>query len=235
MIVTCLIPFFNERDRILNVLDEVVKVKALGQILLIDDGSTDGSAEQVKEKYPKLTILHNKKNLGKTEAVSVGLRHAKGAYILLLDADLQELKYKEIEKGINAIKKNQKIDMIIFNRIKSSFIVKISRGAVLTCGQRIIQKEDLLQTLSLYKPKGYELEFALNQYMMDNQKKVYWLPLSAFNTKSTEKQGFNKGTQKIIHMHMEIFNYLGLYNALKEFLFFCKEEYEINVDKQMRL
>ncbi len=227
MLITCIIPFFNERDRILEVLDEVVKVKAINQILLVDDGSTDGSAKQVKEKYPKLTILHNKKNLGKTEAVKVGLNQAKGTHILLLDADLQEFKYKEIEKGINAIKKNTSIDMIIFNRIKSPFIVRVSRGAILTCGQRILKKEDFLQTLSLYKPKGYELEFALNQYMMDEQKKVYWLPISAINTKSTKKRGFNKGTQKIIRMHIEIFGYLGLYNALKEFLFFCKEEYKI--------
>ena len=57
--------------------------------------------------------------------------------------------------------------MIIFNRINAPLIVKLSRGAILTCGQRIIKKEYLLQTLSLYKPKGYEIEFALNQYMMD--------------------------------------------------------------------
>jgi glycosyltransferase involved in cell wall biosynthesis len=227
MTFTCIIPFFNERDRILNVLDEVVKIKSVNQILLVDDGSTDGTAEQVKKHYPNLSIIYNKKNLGKSEAIAGGLKIAKGDYIILLDADLQNFLYKEIEDGITAIKKDKNIDMIIFNRINAPFIVKLSRGSILTCGQRIIKKEALVQTFSLYKPKGYQIEFALNQYMMDKQKEVYWMPISAGNTKSTEKRGFSKGMQKIIRMHIEIFGYLGIYNAFKELLFFCRKEYKI--------
>lgn len=226
MTITCLIPFFNERDRILKVLDGVVKMKDIDQILLVDDGSTDGTAKQVKEYYPNLTIIHNKKNLGKTETIAVGLKDAKGKYILLLDADLQHFQYKEIEKGIDAIKKNTSIDMIIFNRIKSSFIIRALRGAILTSGQRIVKKEELLKTLFLYKPKGYEIELALNQYMIDKQKKVYWIPISAINTSSTKKRGFNKGMQKNIRMYGEMFGYLGFYNAFKELLFFCRKEYK---------
>lgn len=227
MIITCIIPFFNERDRILNILDGVVKIKGIDQILLVDDGSTDETSEQVKEHYPNLTIIHNSKNLGKAEAITVGLKEAKGNYILLLDADLKYFHYKEIENAIIAVKKNTTIDMIIFNRINSSLWIRTLRGAILTSGQRIIKKEELLQTLSRYKPKGYQIEVALNKYMMDKQKNVYWMPISAVNTPSTEKRGFNKGIQKIIHMHIAMFEYLGFYNALKELLFFCRKEYRI--------
>lgn len=228
MTITCIVPFFNERDRILKVMDEVVKIKGITQIIVVDDGSTDGTTKQVKEHYPNFTVIHNKKNLGKSDAIVAGLTKADGNYILLLDADLQNLVYKEIENGIAAIKKDKNIDMIIFNRINAPLLVKLSRGAILTCGQRIIKKEYLLQTLSLYKPKGYEIEFALNQYMMDKQKQVYWMPITASNTKSTKKRGFRKGIKKIVKMHMDIFGYLGLYNALKQVLFFCKTEYTTN-------
>src|SRR5579862_6031753 len=108
---TCLIPFFNERNRILKVLDEVVKIKGIDEILLIDDGSTDGTAEQVKKHFPNLTIIHNSKNLGKTEAVISGLKKAKGEYILLLDADLKHLIHQEIENALAVVKRNSDIDM----------------------------------------------------------------------------------------------------------------------------
>ncbi len=213
--ITCLIPFFNEKAGILKVLDEVVKINGIDQLLLVDDGSTDGSVEQIKKHYPQLTIIHNNKNIGKTEAIAAGLEQAKGNYILLLDADLKQLHHNEIENAITAVTKDPTIDMIIFNRINSSFYIRKLRGAILTSGQRIIKKEDLSQTLSLYKPKGYQIEVALNQYMMDKKKNVYWMPISAVNTPSTEKRGFKKGMQKIIGMHIAMFEYLGFYNALR--------------------
>jgi len=227
MSITCIIPFFNERDRILKVLDAVIKIKDIGQIILVDDGSIDGTAEQIKQHYPKITILQNKKNLGKAEAITTGLKHAKGEYIFLLDADLQGLKYQELEKGINAMRKDTIIGMIIFKRIDPPFTVRMSRGAILLSGQRIIKKEDLMHALSFYRPKGYEIEFALNQYMMDKQKQVYWIPISARNTRSTTKLGYSIGMQKILHMHIEILRYLGLPKTIKQFLFFCKTEYRI--------
>src|SRR5579863_8985467 len=100
MTITCIIPFFNERDRILKVLEEVIKIRSIDQILLVDAGSTDGTAEQVKQHYPTIETLHNTKNLGKAEAIITGLKHAKGEYILFLDADLKGLRYQEIKKGI---------------------------------------------------------------------------------------------------------------------------------------
>ena len=227
MTITCIIPFFNERDRILNVLDEVVKIKHLDQILLVDDGSTDCTAEQIKQHYPHIAILHNKKNLGKTEAIITGLKHAEGKYIFLLDADLEGLKHQELEKVLDAIRKDIRVDMIICKRRDPPLIVRMSRGAVLTSGQRIIKKDTLLLALDLYQPHGYELEFALNQYMMDKQKRAYWIPISASNTKSTRKLGYGKGMQKILQMHRHIFQYLGISKTLKQFLFFCKEEYPI--------
>lgn len=227
MTITCIIPFFNERDRILKVLGEVLKINGIDQILLVDDGSTDGTSEQVKKHFPNLTIIHNSKNLGKTEAVILGLEKAKGDYILLLDADLKHLIHQEIENALAVFRRNSDIDMIIFNRVNSSLFIRTLRGAILTCGQRIIKKEDLLQALYHYQPKGYQLEFALNRYMMDKQKKVYWMPISAVNTPQTEKRGVNTGIQKIIHIHIEMFGYLGFYSALKELLFFCRKEYKI--------
>lgn len=221
MSITCIIPFFNERDRILKVLDGVIKIKGLYEILLVDDGSTDGSAELVSKHYPKLTIISSFKNQGKTEAVALGLKKAKGTYILLLDADLQNFQYKEIENAILAVKNAPTIDMIILKRNNK----RLLRANTLISGERILQKQDLLEVLAAYQPKGFQVELAINQYMLENHKNVYWIPISAANTSAIEKRGVRGGIQKILDMHVDIVAYIGLYNTIRQVLFFGKREY----------
>jgi glycosyltransferase involved in cell wall biosynthesis len=164
-------------------------------------------------------------NQGKTEAVVSGLKKAKGTHILLLDSDLQDLQYKGIENAISAIKKDKTIDMIILRRTKTPVGIKVRFYDVLLCGQRVVKKDDLLKTLSLYRPKSYQLEFALNQYMFDKHKNVYWMPLSFKNTWSTKKMGVIQGIYKILDMHIDIIAYIGLYNMIRQVLFFGKREY----------
>ena len=225
MTLTCIIPFFNERDRILKVLDAAVKIKGINEIICADDGSTDGTTDIIKQRYPQVVIIQNKKNLGKTEAVEMTLQRAKGTHILLLDADLQNLQYKEVERAVSTIKKNKKIDMVILRRVNPPFGLKIPFYDVLLCGQRILKKADLLQTLSIYHPKGYQLELALNQYMVVRHKKVRIMPFSFVNTGSTKKMGISRGIYKNIQMPIRlVFGYIGLTNTIKQLLFFYGEE-----------
>jgi glycosyltransferase involved in cell wall biosynthesis len=221
MKITCIIPFFNERDRILKVLDGVIKIIGLYEILLVDDGSNDGGAKLVRKHYPKLTIISSLKNQGKTEAVALGLKKAKGTHILLLDADLQNFQYKEIENVILAIKNSPTIDMIILKRNNK----RLFRANTLISGERILQKKDLVEVLAAYQPKGFQLELVINQYMLENHKNVYWMPISASNSSSIEKRGIRGGIQKIIAMHIDIVTYIGLYNTIRQVLFFGRREY----------
>lgn len=227
MTFTCIIPFFNEQDRILKVLKAVDQIKGIDEIICADDGSTDNTADVVKRHYPHLLIVYNKKNLGKTDAVKLALQRAKGTYILLLDADLQNLHKTELEKAVATVNRDKEIDMMILRRINSPLGVKVPFYDVLLCGQRIVKKDDLLKTLSLYRPKSYQLEFALNQYMLDKHKNVYWMPLSFKNTWSTKKMGVIQGIYKIFHMSFGVsIGYVGLYNTVKQLLLFCRKEYK---------
>jgi hypothetical protein len=82
-----------------------------------------------------------------------------------------------------------------------------------------------LEILAAYQPKGFQVELAINQYMLDNRKNVYWMPISAANTSSIEKRGVRSGRQKIIGMHIEIVAYIGLYNTFRQVVLFCTREY----------
>lgn len=221
---TCIIPVYNEGERILRVLDEVVKIKAINEIICVNDNSTDNTLELLRKYASNIKIISNRQNLGKTNAVAQGVQHSTGNYIFLLDADLRNLQYQEVENAVEKILKNPTIDMIILRRTNAPWNIKILRGDILVSGERVLRKTDLENTIKTLRPERYQLEFAINKYMMLNNKNVYWVKSSALNTWPTSKFGFVEGMKKIILMNQNILNYLGFLNYLKQFLFFCRNK-----------
>lgn len=226
MTVTCIIPCFNEIERVAAVLNEVVKVSLFSEIILVDDGSTDGTREFVQKNYPQVTCISNEINMGKSESVKVGLTHARGTYVTLLDADLSQLRYADLNHAITAIMHDPSIDMIILRRVNAPFIVRLTRADVLIPGERILKKKDLHQVLnhSAHNPRGFQIEYAINQYMINNKKNVYWTPSSAVNTWPTEKQGFIRGLWVICAMQLNILIYIGIKNFIYQYIFFGKQQ-----------
>ena len=91
--VSVIIPAYNEMNTIKELLDSVKKQNIKGisfEIIVIDDGSTDGTKEFLKSNSDLYDLfLENSTNLGKGGAVKNGLHHANGEYILFQDADLE--------------------------------------------------------------------------------------------------------------------------------------------------
>jgi glycosyltransferase involved in cell wall biosynthesis len=65
----CVVPFFNERDRIRHVLDVVTTIPHLTQVICVDDGSTDGTTALVARRFPQVSLLLLPCNSGKAAAV----------------------------------------------------------------------------------------------------------------------------------------------------------------------
>ena len=57
------------------------------QIILVDNGSTDGSVEFVKENFPSVEVVENHRNLGFAEGMNVGIKTATGDYVIALNND----------------------------------------------------------------------------------------------------------------------------------------------------
>lgn len=219
--VSCIIPFWNEGNRLYKVLDEVVKIKNILEVISVDDASVINDLNNLKKRYPTIKFVRLKQNVGKSNAILKGLKSAHGKFILLLDADLRNLNHEEIEKAVKAIQYNSDIDMFILRRIKAPLFVKLTRGDVLSTGERIIKKNLLLAILN-NSTKNWELESKINLFMFKNNKSVFWFPHSGINTHW--KWGLSIDFKYHKSKMTDIFS-IGVINLLKLFFFFGKKEF----------
>jgi glycosyltransferase involved in cell wall biosynthesis len=109
--ISCLIPAYNEEERIKDVIYAVKNSNLVDEIIIISDGSTDQTSE-IAKKCKVTKVIELKNNLGKGGAIIKGLKYAKGEIILLVDADLRGLNKENLEKLIKPVLEN-KADMTI--------------------------------------------------------------------------------------------------------------------------
>ncbi len=159
-LISIIIPILNEKENIKLLIKNIEDVftssldKYNFEIIFIDDGSTDGSLEEIT-KYsklsPKIRYLSFTKNFGKEIAMSAGLQYAQGNAAIILDADLQHPPalipefIKKWENGtdvVTGLRKNEK-HTSPFRKITS----------YLSCS--------VLNSISSYKPKRGETDFRL--------------------------------------------------------------------------
>ncbi|MBC8175040.1 MAG: glycosyltransferase family 2 protein [Candidatus Marinimicrobia bacterium] len=94
--ISIVIPIFNEKESLPELLNEVVQIleeQFNYEIICVDDGSTDGSEEilrQYASNNPRIMVTRFLRNYGKSSALTEGFKLARGKYVITMDADLQD-------------------------------------------------------------------------------------------------------------------------------------------------
>lgn len=141
--LSAVVPAYNEIANLEPLLAELrAALEASGrsfEIVLVDDGSRDGSAEWMLEQAgrdPRIVPVLLEKNAGQSTALAVGIARARGAVIITLDADLQNdpadlprvLAALEHADVVSGIRRDRRDDWL---RLVSSRIANATRRAVL--------------------------------------------------------------------------------------------------------
>tara|TARA_A100001011_G_C14293909_1_gene837504 strand:- start:1638 stop:2669 length:1032 start_codon:yes stop_codon:yes gene_type:complete len=130
-ILSIIIPVFNEINYVNKLFDQI-KIyfdKDNVEIIIVDDGSNDGSFETLSEIKEKKTYKFSFKlikldiNSGKGKAIQIGIKDSEGEYILLQDADL-ELDTKDAKEMFDMIISNKDIKCIFGSRYLSGKLKK---------------------------------------------------------------------------------------------------------------
>jgi glycosyltransferase involved in cell wall biosynthesis len=89
--LSIVMPVFNEKETIREILAQVRAVGLVSQMIVVDDFSTDGTREILKEEEQKgdVTLVLHDRNRGKGAAVRSGLEHIAGDIVIIQDADLE--------------------------------------------------------------------------------------------------------------------------------------------------
>ena len=167
MKISFVIPVYNEKDSLVELYEEIIS--SIGskkyEIIFIDDGSTDGSVEILRNltmKDNNLVLIQFYRNYGKSAALSEGFKRADGDCIVTMDADLQDnpseldnllLKLNEGYDVVSGWKKNRKDPLS--KRIPSKFfnlVTRIFTGVKIhdfNCGLKIYRKS-VIKTLDIY-------------------------------------------------------------------------------------
>lgn len=93
MKVSVLMPVYNEKKTIMDVLDLVRAVEMDKEIVIVDDCSEDGTRDILRKHFPENTaeakVFYHEKNMGKGAALRTALGMASGEYVIVQDADLE--------------------------------------------------------------------------------------------------------------------------------------------------
>jgi len=89
--LSVVIPAYNEESTLANVVGEVLKLPYVLEVIVVDDGSTDGTRQVCEElsRVPKVRIVHMPRNQGKCAALKAGFALSTGEIVIVQDADLE--------------------------------------------------------------------------------------------------------------------------------------------------
>ncbi len=116
MDLSVVIPVYNEEENLRSLLAQLTAVleasNLVYEIIVVDDGSTDGSFALLRElhgEFRRLTVVRFRRNFGQSAAFAAGFEHSQGSVVVTMDADLQNdpadipLLLSELDKGYDIV------------------------------------------------------------------------------------------------------------------------------------
>ena len=189
--ITCIIPAYDEEERIARVLRVVADHPWISEIIVVVEGTDNTAAVARTFKRVRLLDLGGKR-LGKSYAVMKGLEAARHDIIVMLDADLLGLTRDNLSALMLPVLSGE-VDVTMSLR-RNSLLLFRAIGVDFVTGERVFRKEVLGDYQRLATHPGYGLEVFFNQEIIDHRRRmfvVYWRNVRSVRVE--EKYGFFHG------------------------------------------
>jgi len=213
--LSLVVPVYFEQEVIHQFIKETVEellvLKVNYEIIFIDDGSTDATAKLIKEEAKEnknIKLLELSYNHGKQAAVTAGIHHATGDYMIYMDPDLQdppkEIKnfIAEIEKGYDLVfgvrkEKKDSLKNRVFSKIFWSVLEKYT-GLNLPRGLAVMRifNRDFAAQFLMYKEQnrfieGIFMHIGMHQSVITIEQRERFAGVSKFNFKRKMNLAFD--------------------------------------------
>ena len=195
MKLSVIVPVFNEHNTIERVIELIRAVPVPKEIIVVDDGSGDGTREILKKRLATadVTLIFHEKNQGKGAAVRTGIRAAGGGAIIIQDADLEydpmdyvpllaamQSSGARIVYGSRFLGKKKVTSS--FHRFVNYFLTTLTNvlyGSHLTDMETCYKlfRSDLLKSIPLVSP-GFEIEVELTAKTLLRKERIVEVPVS---------------------------------------------------------
>ena len=191
--LSCIICAFNEAPRIAKVLDVATIHPLVNEVIVVDDGSTDGTANIVRS-FASVRLLSYPQNHGKSRAFAAGVRAARHDHIMHLDADLKHLTAANIT-ALAAPVLSRQSDMSISVR-GNSLAVYRWLGLDFVSGERVIPKRIVAGFLAeIERLPRFGIEAFMNERIIHERLRIAIVSFdNVINTRKMEKIGRWRGT-----------------------------------------
>ncbi len=192
-----IVPCYNEKDAIRAALEELEK--ALGEfehyeIIVVDDGSTDGSSEVLEEMAAedvRLRLVKHERNRGYGAALKTGIRHAEHALIAITDADgsypassmpqlLSEAAHADMVVGSRT---GEDVEYPLLRRIPKLFMSRYVSWLVgrsvpdMNSGMRVFRRDVVERFLDLL-PDGFSFTTTITVALLTSGYSIRYVPIN---------------------------------------------------------
>jgi glycosyltransferase involved in cell wall biosynthesis len=200
--VSAIVPAYNEAARVGAVLEVLKSHPGLVEIILVDDGSTDGTWKVGREAG--VTVIRHPTRRGKAQAMETGVAAAASAVVFFADADIKGLTHRIVDDIIEPVRRGE-TEMFIGMRNRTIYYTRmVLRFVPLLGGERALTRSLWYEVPPAFR-RGFKIETALNYFASRDGRSFRFKIFSGLSQVIKErKYGYFRGKAARIDMYAQI-------------------------------